>query len=526
MKRLFLALATMLLLNGCDSADDDDIIIIPPPDDNPTKPTLEYSNEGDKYLPGVRVVVAQIHDFLDTLPDCNDNPAGMENADLCGTETYSIQKVLFPDVENTGEVSWSSSQKAVNNETTSRQANSGAELSNPKVLLIDSGVAPAALRYPQRMLAMYDWVFETQDNMLRVGYQHTTATIETSKARYQVRAEILGKTDAFVPSTELTRELDRARFAKLPTDFNGDTHGSLTLNLLADYIPAAEFVTLDSFGKIVFPDEVLCSLNDTVMDRYVDYTIGMLTDIIERHHIDYVNLSAGLIKQDFKDKLIGVCRLQNYETQDVLRLQQAYSHILEGLAEQVILVQAGPNGAGYRITTSEDGQDPESEYYSDCMDIDNRFRTGYLTQSYLNDGSLPVLPSEGVSYTNGYDDLVKPSQLEIKGCLDGYFNTGWRENYADLPSFGHYPILYGEDGTNAGPMSSMKTSFISGIGIAYIEYLADTNDISRSEALQSLKDRKVDADTPWLMDPMRNGELPVCVDFPEACENWDSFSLY
>ncbi|AJQ97950.1 hypothetical protein [Gynuella sunshinyii] len=526
MKRLFLGLAITLLLHGCDnSSDDGDVVVIPPPDDNPTKPALDYSNTGDKYLPGVRAVVAQIHDFLDTLPDCNDNPAGMENADLCDTGEYSIQEVLFPDAQKVGEVRWWSSQKMVNDVTISRQANSGAELSNPKVLLIDSGVASAALRYPQRMLAMYDWVFETEDNTLRVGYQHTTATVQTSKARYQIRAEILGKTDAFVPSTELTRELDRTRFAKLPTDYNGDTHGSLTLNLLADYIPAAEFVTLDSFGKIVFPDQVLCSLSDTVVDSYVDYTISVLTDIIERHHIDYVNLSAGLIKQDFKDKLLGVCRLQSYESKDVLRLQQAYTRILVGIANQTVLVQAGPNGAAYRMTTSEDGQDPASEYYADCMDIDNRFRTGYLIQSYLNDGSLPVLPSEGVSYSNGYDDLVKPSQLEIKGCVDGYFNTGWRENYADLPSFGHYPILYGEDGTNAGPMSSMKTSFISGVGIAYIEYIARTRDISRSDALKSLKERKVDADTPWLMDPMRHAELPVCVDFPDACENWDSFSL-
>jgi len=525
MKRLFIGLVIPLLFSGCNSSTDDGDVVTPPQGDNPIKPVVNYPNTGDKYLPSVQAVVAQIHDFLDTLPDCNDNPTGMENADFCDTEVYSIQAVLFPGVADAQEIYWAS-PKVTTQTLNASQQESAVEPSRPNILIIDSGSATAALRYPQRMLAMYDWAFESQDNTLNVGYQNTSATVETSKARYRIRADILGKSDAFVPATELTRELDRERFAKLPTDYNGDTHGSLTLNLLADYIPAAKFVTLDSFGKIVFPDDVLCSRNDTLVNSYADYTIGALTDIIERHHIDYVNLSAGFIEQDFKDKLTGICQSQNYEAQDVLRLQQAYSRILAGIAEQVILVQSGPNGATYQITTREDGGDPESDYYSDCMDIDNRFRAGYLVQSYLNDGSLPILPSEGVSYTNAYDNLVNPSQRKIKGCVDGYFNTGWRENFADMPSFGHYPILYGEDGTNAGPMSSMKTSFISGVAIAYIEYLARTKDISRSEALQLVKGRKVDVDIPWLIDPMRYGELPVCIDFPDACENWDSFTLY
>ncbi|WP_428241112.1 hypothetical protein [Gynuella sp.] len=525
MKQFWLIIGLVWMLAGCGSSGNDDggpIIVIPTPDKNPNKPAMKYSNTGDKYLPGVRAVVAQIHDYLDTLPDCNGDLAGMENADLCDTTEYSIQDTLFPSTRNTQTTRASATHPiTVSSESTRSTSDSGV----PQILIIDSGVESAALRYQQRMLAMYEWVTTKDNGVVHSGYRNTTATVKTSPASFHIRAAILGQSDAFVPSTELTRELDRQKFTKLPSDPGDIVHGAVTLNLLADYIPEAQFVTLASLSEIVFPDDVACSFDGAVIDNYVNDAINTLNSIIRRHGIDYINLSAGLTSQNINQKLYDDCGVTATE-QDIVRLHVAYGKILAAMADKAILVQAAPNSTGYPVTTSKDGRSSHSTYYSDCMEIGKRLRTGYFAQSYRgeNDGALPILPSEGAGYSSGYDELFLSSQLAFKGCVDGYFNTGWRDGLADLPSFGDYPILYSQDGLAAGPMSFLTTSFINGVGIAYIEYIARDKGLSRPAALQAVKERKVNVDTPWLMDPMRYAEMPVCIDFPEACENWDSFT--
>lgn len=496
-----------------------------PSDKPPVKTPPEYSNKGDQYLPGVRTVTGEIHDYLDTIPDCNSDPVGAESAAACRMVEYSLQATLFPDATNTSQPHNIAITPQTASASSATTAESGAVSDPPQILIIDSGVENAALRYQQRMLAMYEWAMELKNGSINPGYKDAEATLKTSQASFYIRAEILGKTHSFVPATELTRELDKQKFQKLPSDPGVDVHGSVTLNLLADYVPDAQFVTLSSLDRIAFPDAILCSADNSSLDEYTQSTIRILSDIIQHHGIDYINLSAGLTRQDLRVKLNKKCGPDAAKETYITQLHTAYGNILSVIAEQTILVQSAPNHTNYPVTTSEDGTTPDSEYFSDCMNIKNRFRTGYLTQSYLDGGNLPTLPADGVSHSDEYGRLLSPSQSVAKGCIDGYFNTGWREKLADLPSFGHYPILYSQDGLAAGPMSLMTTSFINGIGIAYIEYIAREQGVNRMDALKSLKDRKTDVNTPWMLDPMRNGELPLCSDFPAACQNWDRFIL-
>ena len=516
MKNLVFYALAVSMLASCN--DEPDAVVNLSSDTQNNKPAINYSNKGDKYLSGVETTANAINNFLETIPNCNEDVTGKDNAAFCDTEVYSLHEELFPDIKQT----IYTSQANVRLKT---QLDIASTNSNPKILIIDSGVNSAALRHPKRMLAMYSWVSDLEADRFEIGYQHADEKLSISKAGYHIRKVILGNSDHFAPSSELTRTLNRDLIAKLPLGSANDVHGSLTLNLLADYIPMAQFVTLESFGAIAFPEEVICSRSDDYVDTYTNLAINALISIIKRHEIDYINLSAGLIRQDFKDSLISKCRLTTVESEDITRLQSAYVKILNSLAANAILVQAGPNGAANRIKTSAEGKNPEVENYADCLNIKNRLRTGFITQSYRNDGSLPLLISEGVSYIEQYDTLFRPSQLEIKGCIDAYFNTGWRERYLDLPSFGDYPILYSEDGITSGPLGSMYTSYVNGLGIATIEYIAREKSISREAALAILKEKKVDEDTPWLMDPMRYAELPVCMDFPNACKDWSSFSL-
>ena len=169
--------------------------------------------------------------------------------------------------------------------------------------------------------------------------------------------------------------------------------------------------------------------------------------------------------------------------------------------------------------------DTSAEYYSDCIDIPNRLTTGYIVQGYIDDPELPIIDNNGSNYSESYDVLFRPNQFQVKGCIDAFINTGWRENYLDFPSFGHFPILYGIDGISAAPLNFMSTSFTSAIAIALVDYYAINNSLTPRAALQFLKNKKDTINTAILFDPMRYGQLPLCNYFPDACKNWEQFEF-
>jgi hypothetical protein len=331
----------------------------------------------------------------------------------------------------------------------------------------------------------------------------------------------MGQSSSFVPATEMTRHITPQKIWKLPDDSASDNHGTITLNALADYLPHAQFATI---GHVKFLEELVCSPDVESLTKFIADSILAVADLVHRHDISYINLSSGLIKQDFKNLIESTCQTPSAEEEDIVALHFAYSSLLRGLAELAVLVQSGPNASAPMITHVE-ALDVTAEHYSDCIDIPGRLTTGYLNQSYINDAELPPIARDGSNDSESYEILFRPNQLQVKGCVDLFVNTGWRENYRDFPSFGHFPILYGEDGLSAGPLNFMSTSFTSGIAIAIIDYYATLNNVSPKTSLMLLKKQKDTIDTALLFDPMRHAQLPVCYYFPGACRNWKLFEL-
>ncbi len=473
----------------------------------PIEPTEKiYKNTGEDFIKGVAEFSDEMNNYLDSLDECPE-PDTPENSDTshCSMYLHELDHVLFGSDEFTAE------REQMRDDPTTA-----------KILVIDYRFGGAVIRNAKRMLGMYDWQVEENGDAVTADIVKATDMYVTSPADFQFK-KMIARSESFLPNSELTRQLDYDRMGKVKTADNAATeyHGSIILNALADYIPYAQFITLKFYH---FPNSVICSNSEETIDSYTDQIITSISNLIDEHDIEYVNLSAGRTRASFFDDINQHCPSLENKILNADKLNASYTRILQAMANKAVLVQAAPNGARPTLTPVLDGDFGEN-HYSDCVDIPNRLRTGYIAKSYLNEPNLPIIPQGGIPYSDAYLSLLNGTMHTVKSCTDLMINSGTVKGFEDLPYFGDHPILFSIWGGSGSPEFLMTTSFINGLGIAVLEQIHRNQGITPSEALALLKSRKPTTETPYLMDPMRHEELPLCANFPDACRNWAGFII-
>ena len=450
-----------------------------------------YINEGDSFISGVRSVVEDIERYASETPNCNENYQPTDfNASRCELETYTVQKTLtsYPEDSSKGQ----------------------------RILIIDTGMAVSAVRYPKRILNMYQWKLDWKGSRPVLNYEESTATATMRKGLYHVKHEILGSSRNFVPSTELTRQLDFDLMGRLTSDMTSeDVHGDISLNVLADYNPDVQFVLLDLFS---FDNaDIICSVeNIESVENSIKKSVSTIAD---EFGINYIHLSSGVTKAYIEKIYDKNCENSDWNKRyvSVKQMQKSYTNILKSFAYNATLFQAA---VGSSQSTLEKAYDWSywNPYYSDCINISNRLRSGFLAKN--QDGSFNI-PDKGMPYEKAKEYLSTGQQRNHE-CNDIYINVGWNENFSDFPSFGNHPVLFSSDGLGAAPMGFMATSFINPVALSFVNSSVNGNANYSKMVVDSISDDAAN-DDPFLIDPMYEKSFMLCGKFPAACKNWETF---
>ena len=468
-----------------------------------------YSNYGDNFVQGVQEVLTEIRSYSASITGCDTDQDELASNHPCKLTTFSIREALH---SNTANSNTASDEIALDSSLGQR------------ILLIDAKLGQSAIRYPKRILQVYEW---SEGTLNSASIQPSTQTIIMVNGLYHIYRNIIGDSNYFLPSSEITRQFTPETLSELlkVNTPSYDMHGDISLNLLMDLNPESQIVTLNN---LQYSNQFLCG-NTEESDSYQKSIVNSIKEIITEHKISYVHLSSGLDNTIIKNMIDNECGLgfssQNKNSQDkIAQIHLHYKNIISELSEVAVINQAA--------TVSRIGTLPEpsnidiySEYYSDCSDIPNRLRSGHFSQSFLEGHNLPEIDNGGSTYNDDHDILLPTSQKEITHCVDAFFNSGWRHQFSDLPSFGAHPILYGSDGISSGPLNFMSSSFINGVGLSYLNYIAITEQVTPREALIKLKHLKNSEYSPTLFDPMRFEALAHCLSFPDACRNWNLFTV-
>ncbi|WP_428241113.1 hypothetical protein [Gynuella sp.] len=457
-----------------------------------------YKNEGGQFISGVQEVVQDIEAYANQTPDCTTsyNP-WHQNADRCDVQTYTVSKEI-------------SSRKKPHEKMV-------AASEGQRILILDTGMAESAIRYPNRVLEMYQWGdLSWSGNQPELNYVQSTATVTMRKGLFHIKRNILGESDNFVPSTELSRQLNFSLLERFTGGSDvGDVHGDISLNMLADYNPNAQFVLLDT---IKFNDaEMLCS--EDKVNAYADVVIEKISSLIDEFGISYVHLSSGITRSFFAAKVDSKCNDLGWYNRYTLttKLHKAYTKILEQTASKAMLFQASVGSPSYSLV-ADDGE--YSEYYSDCKTIPYRLRSGFLAKNDIHIN--PRISDSGTSYETARNYL-SIGQKRNKNCNDIYLNVGWEESFVDFPSFGNAPVLFSADAIGAAPMNFMSTSFINPVALSFINSKANGKAyFARNSILESIRQQAM-SNSPSLVSPMLYKDFMVCKDFPAACIGWDQF---
>ncbi|AJQ97958.1 hypothetical protein [Gynuella sunshinyii] len=457
-----------------------------------------YKNERGLFIAGVQEVVQEIETYASQTPDCKTDYNEWDyNADRCGVQTYMVSKEI-------------SSRKKPYEKMVS-------ESEGQRILIIDTGMADSAIRYPNRILGMYQWgELNWSDNQAELSYVESVATVTMRKGLFHIKRNILGESENFVPSTELSRQLDFSQLERFTGGSDAsDVHGDISLNVLADYNPDAQFVLLDT---IKFNDtEMLCS--EEKVNAYADAVIENISSLIDEFGISYVHLSSGITRSFFARKVDSKCNDLGWYDRYILatKLHKSYARILEQVASKAMLFQASVGSPDYSLM-ADDGE--HSEYYSDCKTIPYRLRSGFLTKNDIHIN--PRISASGTSYETARNYL-STGQKRNKNCNDIYLNVGWEESFVDFPSFGYAPVLFSADAIGAAPMNFMSTSFINPVALSFVNSKANGQAyFARNVVLEQIRQQAM-SNSPSLVSPMLYGDFMVCKDFPAACIGWDQF---
>ncbi|MEH6343452.1 MAG: hypothetical protein V7785_00070 [Bermanella sp.] len=466
---------------------------------NYTENKSTYENYGDHFVPGIQEILTDISTYTTAITDCDTDQDELEPNHPCKLTTFNIRDSLYFSVPR---------------ETLALDSSLGQ-----RILLIDSELGQSAIRYPKRIIQVYEWA---EDSSSIASIQLSTKTITMVNGLYHIYRNIIGDSNYFLPSSEITRQIAPETLSEL-LKVNVplyDIHGDINLNLLMDLNPESQIVTLNS---LQYSNQFLCG-DAKESGTYRKSIVDSIKAVIREHKISYVHLSSGLDNTIIKNMIDNACGAGFSSLDKVAEIHLHYKNIISEISEVAVVTQASVIS---RIGTlpKPTNIDIYNEYYSDCSNIPNRLRSGHLSQSYPEGNQLPIIDIEGSTYNDHYDTLLQTSQVEITPCVDAFFNTGWRQQFLDLPSFGAYPILYGSDGISSGPLNFMSSSFINGVGLSYLNYIAITQQLSPREALNKLKNFRNSEYSPTLFDPMRFESLPHCLSFPEACRDWALFTV-
>ena len=93
-----------------------------------------YRNYEDNFVLGVQEVLADIRTYTASITDCDTNQDALELNHPCKLTTFNIREALHPNASN----------EALDSSLGQR------------ILLIDAGLGQSVIRYPKRILQMYE----------------------------------------------------------------------------------------------------------------------------------------------------------------------------------------------------------------------------------------------------------------------------------------------------------------------------------------------------------------------------------
>jgi len=327
-----------------------------------------------------------------------------------------------------------------------------------RILVIDLGmVLPAYTRYKSRVLEHF--VLDE-----RGFYRSSKQEIRIPRTIFAVLSEIL---DDQNPATTAHQLNPVSSLFDKHNKVNNSLvqHGDEIFATLADLNPEAEFV-IANLGST--PKEDFCSANEdhAAFERYGTFirnSAVSLQSIIEKHGINFVNMSFGYSEETFMRIWRDSCSGKSQpERAFFLNIHEMYfRNFYEPLfsLDNVVFVQAAPY-------SYYDLEESSSEFYSDCQSVPNRIRVAGFS---AKEPHLPIL---------GADDehLLSSSVKGALGCTDIAINFGIsaKRPYEDGP----FPVMTTINGFGASSLGTRPSSSSAApIALSYMIYLKKSGDV-------------------------------------------------
>ncbi|RJE78349.1 hypothetical protein BGP78_05670 [Pseudoalteromonas sp. MSK9-3] len=332
-----LSAASSIFLFGCGSSSDAErpqppVAELPDPVVPPTAPPLEpmlslqaLKSQTDSY------VLTKKQWFNDEGVDCRADV--VEQHELCTVESIAFSNGNFDE---------------------------GRTDNKQTILVLDAGMEfQAILRYRSRVKAFLRYDVQNR------AFIESNPSIKVTKVGQQLMSQLdtftfedPNQNDAMVPGfipAKWLEELAQVYTEKVPSDiFNPDTnmiyatHGTMVLGYLAEHIPTAEFVLVDtaSFLPFLQHSDLMCTKDSNSLLSYMQSAADSLkANAIDKYGVDFINFSGGYTLEHVTNAFNSKCEgtLQSGEaTSLLLAVKPVYDAMFN--STDVLGIQAGIRG--------------------------------------------------------------------------------------------------------------------------------------------------------------------------------------